>query len=154
MTSQEVPNRIPTPFAQHSWEPRFAFDGRSRDIDLIQTGLSCALVMDPFHAHKTDRRFIAYSVSSTRLAIKASNYHSQHPLSETTQFADASIEDAARAISTWLESKTVYPDRPWFDGGESRGFQMFHVPYCSQYSAYKGYFGYTLVEPKWFEVHK
>lgn len=154
MDSQKDLVSIPTPFAQHSWEPRFAFDGRTTELDLIQLGLSCCLAMDPFRAQKTDRRFIAFAVSTTRLAVAAPDFDRPDSLNDTPRFADTPIGDAARSIQAWLENEAEYPQRPWFDGGESRGFQMFHVPWCREYKAYKEFFGYALIEPKWYEIHK
>lgn len=44
-----------------------------------------------------------------------------------------------------------YPEQPWFDGGEARGFQMYHVPWLQEP---RESYGCTLILPKWFEVHK
>jgi hypothetical protein len=44
-----------------------------------------------------------------------------------------------------------YPDAPWFEGGEARGFRMYHVPWQQEP---KALYGYLTVEPKWVEIHK
>jgi len=145
---------LKTPFAQASWEPRFAIDAPSCELKLLQLGLQCCLATDLFCHSYSDQLFIGFAISPVRFAVASPRYDVPRPLSDKPAFKEASLEDAALFIKGWLENDAVYPTRPWFDGGELRGFQMFHIPYSDGYEDFNPAFGYSIVEPKWLELHK
>lgn len=53
-------------------------------------------------------------------------------------------------VMAWLDGAT-YPEQPWFDGGERRGFSAYCVHFRSKESIA---YGSLVVLPTWFEVHK
>lgn len=66
-------------------------------------------------------------------------------------FTGLDLTRAVEAIARWLADEAEYPEPPWFDGGEARGFSAYHVPYRGQAL---GPYGFMVVAPKWFEIHK
>lgn len=146
--------QLPTPFAQPSWEPRFAIDGPGLGLSLIRFGLQISAMLDLFPSNNSGDLFDCYEVSPTRLAVIAPKYGIPHPLSYSKLADQVVLDGAASAIKEWLDKIATYPTEPWFDGGGSKGFQMFYVPWAVGYESYAGFSGYVLIEPKWFEVHK
>lgn len=149
-----VVERLPTPFAEPSWEPRFAVDGFVND-----TLLMCALELHacclrtPWLCRDEAAVFAGYRVDAQRLAVAAIDRHFPRPLTDDPAailFERAPPKRAIEAIFAWLRDEAEYPPRPWFDGSEARGLQAFHVPYGQR----NGPYGYLVIEPKWFEIHK
>ena len=94
--------------------------------------------------------FHGFRVRPDSVAVAAVLARFPHPLRDATPwFSRLTLEAAADALAEWLAHEAVYPKQPWFDGGEARGFQAWHVPYLEP-----GPYGYVVVEPKWFVVHK
>jgi hypothetical protein len=135
-----------SPFREPSAEPRFAFDFSYCGADALSLGLD--LLRYSKYAG-SDCRFHAVGGKSGWLAVSTGASPSRLALGEPC-FSDLSQEEAARRVLEWLD-ETEYPPQPWFEGGESRGFAMFHVPWEAEPAAL---YGYSLVLPKWFEVHK
>ncbi|MBK7191419.1 MAG: hypothetical protein IPH80_02985 [Myxococcales bacterium] len=143
---------LPTPFAQPSWEPRFALDGPTPSLPLLTTALR--LHVDCSHHAWAWRDgapvFHGFCVRPDRVAIAARLGGFPGPLRDAEPwFADATLDAAATHLAGWLTTTAAYPPTPWFDGGEGRGFQAWHVAYGQP-----GPYGYLVVEPKWFEIHK
>ncbi len=143
---------LPTPFAHPSWEPRFALDGPAPSLPLLTTALRLHVACH-HHAwswHDDAAVFTGFRVRPDRVAVAAQLVGFPRPLREATPwFTDATLDAAAGELAAWLTSAAVYPPTPWFDGGEGRGFQAWHVAFRQP-----GPYGYLVVEPKWFEIHK
>ncbi len=151
MTSDDRDTRLPTPFAGPSWEPRFALDLPTSPLALT-TALRLHVGCQPaaWAWREGAAVFHGYRIRPDRAVVAAVFYSFPGaPRDAAPLFARLPLDAAAAALADWLEREAVYPARPWFDGGEARGFQAWHVPYGDP-----GPYGYLVVEPKWFEVHK
>ena len=143
-------DRLPTPFARPSWEPRFALDGQKVNAKLIQLGLVLHLAIQWREGNRNG--FMAFTESPTRLVVASPDCGGfPRPLESIRLFEGQKLELAAGLICKWLESDAQYPKQPWFDGGALRGFQMFHVAFNEEP---RDCYGFVVIEPKWFEVHK
>lgn len=137
-----------TPFAQPSWEPRFAMDCRWLNIESIArclevfTGQSYYRESQPtFDIFETNNSRLALCLSGARLAVMQGR--------ELARNADVKL--ASELTYQWLANDAEYPPQPWFDGGEDHGFQVFDVPYNAHPMEF---YGFLIIEPKWFECHK
>lgn len=140
-----------TPFAVPSWEPRFALDSMSPDSTTISEGLGLFLRLRQWRV-TGEERFVVHATSASRLVLfQKGGFAGARASQGRLVLAEASVADAATAASRWLIDEAEYPPEPWFDGSESRGFQMFDVPYKAHP---REFYGAVIVEPKWFEVHK
>jgi hypothetical protein len=136
------------PFSTLSAEPRFAFEFSYCTLDAISLGLTLCQYCQ--YAGKS-AKFSAVDGKAGWLAVRVTNGHGLPRLAPTPEFfTDLTNKAAARRILSWLK-KSPYPPQPWFEGGESRGFRMFHVPWDQEPVSF---YGYTVIQPKWFEVHK
>jgi hypothetical protein len=135
-----------SPFREASTEPRFAFDFSFCTVEAIS--LSLDLLRYCRYAGP-ESRFHAVGGESGWLAVSTTASPSRLTLG-VPYFSDLPQEEAARRVLDWLE-ETEYPPQPWFEGGESRGFAISHVPWEAEPAVL---YGYTVVQPKWFEVHK
>ena len=144
---------IPTPFSAPSWEPRFAIDGY-RDLDgLVDLAISLHIRSSSSGWAYVEGEPVlsGYVVSEQRLALAAMLHGFPRPLRDAhARFENVDRNTAVEQVVAWLRSDAVYPDKPWFDGGEARGAQLFHVAWRQDIGPY----GFLVVEPKWFEVHK
>jgi hypothetical protein len=151
-------HQVPTPFAFSSWEPRFAFDGGRVAVDSLELALHLHVKCNLDSLGGVDDEnvvFRGYRLTPTRIAVAAPSIDFPSRLREgELMFENVNRSAAARAISEWLRNQAEYPERPWFDGSEAQGFQAFHVPYVPGGNESLGPYGYMVVEPKWFEVHK
>jgi hypothetical protein len=144
---------LPTPFALPSWEPRFAIDGFV-ESEMIEAALRLHVqsgfggVRWPLAGAKL---FHGHRLTPNRIVVAAKIYGFPRELHDERMFEQLEIGEATQAVVDWLSHEAVYPPKPWFDGGEGRGFQAFHVPYLQ---AELGPYGYLVVEPKWLEIHK
>jgi hypothetical protein len=119
-----------TPFAAPSWEPRFALDWPRADTGLLALALClhANCVLGRHVPLDTNQTFRGYVLGPARLAVAAIAY--SYPLTAgDVLFDGASVQSAAETVTRWLEDQAVYPPQPWFDGGEERGFQSWHVAY-------------------------
>ncbi len=149
MNDPSPPDIPPTPFASPSWEPRFALDGR---IDhLIAKGLELYLHCDDGLFRNETSTLRAFVAGPTRLVVSAGSGGGLFAGDPGGYFDANPLPEAARLIAHWLTHEAVYPERPWFDGGEAKGFQMYHVPWNQEPARF---YGCLLVEPKWIEIHK
>jgi hypothetical protein len=142
-----------SPFAAPSWEPRFALDGLTAEPGLLvmALGLYVSTARRRYVSLDTDETYRGDELGPSRLAVAVISRFFPYPLRDgDLLFEDASLPAAAQAMAHWLQGQATYPPQPWFDGGEERGFQAWHVPYGD----HSGPMGYLIVEPKWFEVHK
>lgn len=144
--------QLETVFARPSWERRFALD--LQDVSPATMATALRLHVQCSHVQWAWQEgaavFHGFRVRPDSVAVAAVMVGFPHALREASPwFAGVTLEAAAEALSGWLAREAVYPKRPWFDGGEGRGFQAWHVPYLEP-----GLYGYMVVEPKWFEVHK
>ena len=142
----------PAPFSTPSYEPRFAIEHRRLDA------LSHALRL---HAPCNNETygddapvFVGYTLSPARVAVAARvrgfpselRMHGYEPL-----FKGLTQAGAVEAIFVWLRDVAEFPERPCFEGGEGRGFRAYHVAWGQESL---GPYGYLVVEPTWFEIHK
>lgn len=151
MTSDDRDTRLPTPFASPSWEPRFALDFPTSPPALAMAlRLHVGCRSGEWDWREGEAVFYGFRLQPDR-AVVAVVFHGPPRAPDETAplFAGVTLEVAAAALADWLTSEAVYPARPWFDGDEERGFQAWHVPYGDP-----GPYGFLVVEPKWFEVHK
>lgn len=141
-----------SPFAVSSSEPRFALDGKKPDPGLLALALSMHLyARDRGHLVGAQPTFRGHLLDSARLAVAVIDPSFAPALPAGVLLFDAApAQAAAEAVARWLVDRAAYPAQPWFDGGESRGFQAWHVPFGDA----SGPYGCLVVEPKWFEVHK
>ena len=146
---------IPTPFAAPSWEPRFALDA----FEDLETLVPLALRLHVRSSHvawayqEGAPVFRGYQLGDNRIAVAAQlSRFPGKPRVEIMQtlFEDVTLEAASEGILSWLDNAAQPPPKPWFDGGESLGLQLYHVAYGQQCGPY----GYMVAESKWFEVHK
>ncbi|MEL6177881.1 MAG: hypothetical protein AAFS10_02960 [Myxococcota bacterium] len=153
-TSEYEPYSPRTPFATYSWEERFAIDGFDHEEALLTIALK-------LHLHCHGRRrvtedalvFSGYREGGRRLAISAPLYGSPWPLTQEPwemMFEEQTLSATVQHAVRWLGEEADYPDRPWFDGGEAMGFQVYDVPWGQEI----GPCGFMVLEPKWFEIHK
>jgi hypothetical protein len=138
-----------SPFSEPSFEPRFALDHDSPDPAVLAIGLE--LQQRSQRPWGGGPVFTAYRIGTDRLAVSANAYGFPHPLHQPVAFEGLTRDQAALWIARWLEEEAEYSEAPWFDGGEGRGFRMYHVPWKQEP---RQFYGYLLVEPKWFEIHK
>ncbi|MEZ4380691.1 MAG: hypothetical protein R3A79_05060 [Nannocystaceae bacterium] len=96
--------------------------------------------------------FRGYQLGDNRIAVAAQlrGFPSEPRDAVHTLFKDVTLETASEGILHWLDNVAAPPPKPWFDGGESLGLQLYHVAYGQQCGPY----GYMVAESKWFEVHK
>lgn len=137
-----------TPFSEPSYEPRFAFEYPRNSAKALHHALTLHCLCSPPPAKVS---FSAYHNGNDWLAILAETRSFALPPAKKVFFSEQSQDAAAEQIARWLEDDAEYPDPPWFDGGEARGFQIYHVPWRQEPQAF---YGCTLILPKWFEVHK
>ena len=137
-----------TPFAQPSWEPRFAMDCRLLQSETIARcleifiGQSCYGEIQPtFGIFETNKSRLALCLSNARFAVMQGR--------ELARNADVKL--ASDLVYQWLANEAEYPPQPWFDGGEDQGIRVFDVPYNAHP---KEFYGFLIIEPKWFECHK
>jgi hypothetical protein len=141
---------LTTPFAVPSWEPRFAVDGQSCDPDLVAGVLELSVLLRAGEGDRT--AYDVYEVGESRLALARTGQSGFFALRGWAQLhGGLSTAAAAKVVCQWLKERAVYPPKPWFDGGEARGFQMFDVPWRAHPEPH---YGMIIVEPKWFERHK
>ena len=144
-----------SPFATPSFEPRFAIDGSTPEM------LEHALRLHVLCNNATGAAYVegkgvfrGFHSGGRRLAVAASLHgfpgDPRGPAWEPA-FRDLDRGQALDAIRSWLREAAGYPETPWFDGGEARGFRLYHVPYGE---LDLGPYGFMVVEPKWIEVHK
>jgi hypothetical protein len=139
-----------TPFCVPSWEGRFAVDWDKIEFSAIVTALNLALVMRSVPLNSASLNVYRLTESRSVLGVVGTANRFEF-LGVEPEAARLSIQEAAEFLHAWLDREAVYPPKPWFDGGEARGFQMFDVPYRAHPHELCG----TLViEPKWFEIHK
>lgn len=139
-----------TPFAAPSHEPRFAMEVPFTDVETIDHALRCAEIAAA-HAPKT---WLGLTDDQGQwLAVCGTgSFAARFPnLSTVVAFEGLDRREAALAIRKWLEEMANYGEPPWFDGGESRGIRIFHVGYGREP---KRFYGWTVIQPHWFEVHK
>lgn len=148
--------KLRTPFAEHSWEPRFAIDAWLNQGEAIELGLRCCLTAYPFYCcnFPSDPRYFGFLIFPTRFAVAPVGTREPSLYQVPSCFENFSLEEAVNFIVNWLSNDAEYPEMPWFDGGERKGFQMYHVPYMGKDEELNLFRGFTLIEPKWFEVHK
>ena len=97
--------------------------------------------------------FRGYQLGDNRIAVAAQlSRFPGKPRVEIMQtlFEDVTLEAASEGILSWLDNAAQPPPKPWFDGGETLGLQLYHMAYAQR----PGPYGYMLAESKWFEVHK
>jgi hypothetical protein len=139
-----------TPFAAPSCEPRFALELPFTDAESIGDGLRCAELA----AGHTPRAWIGYTDDLGKwLAVcSAGSPVANFPtLSTLLCFEDLDRREAAIAIRRWLVEKADYTEEPDFEGSAMRGMRMFHVAYGQDPQRF---YGWTVIQPHWFEVHK
>jgi len=139
------------PFAQPSHEPRFALEFPSVSPAAIALGLEAIGLMTPAALAPPLFRGYADEEGQDWLAVALGNSYHPYPLKEPADFEDFSSEQTTEHIVRWLTETAAYPEQPWFDGGEGRGFQMWQVAWEQEP---RRFYGYTLIRPKWFEIHK
>jgi hypothetical protein len=141
---------LTTPFAVPSWEPRFAVDGKSCDAGLVEGLLEVSVLL---HGLQADRAaYDIYEVGESRLALARTGQEGFFAFRGWAQpHGGLRMAAAAKAVCQWLKERAVYPPKPWFDGGEAAGFQIFDVPWRAHPEPH---YGMILVEPKWFEIHQ
>lgn len=139
-----------TPFAAPSHEPRFALEVPFVDADTIVHALRWASFTSPpasrrYHGFADDRRqWLAVCPAGSFAA-------GFQTLSDQRLFSDLNPKETARAIRDWLLKKADYGEAPWFDGGEGQGMRIYHVAYGQEP---RRFYGWTVVQPHWFEIHK
>lgn len=145
---------IPTPFAAPSWEPRFALDA----FDDLETLVPIALRLHVRSSHLARAYkegaavFRGYQLGDNTIAVaaKLSSFPSKPQEIMATLFEDVTLEAASEGIVHWLDNIAEPPPKPWFDGSEELGLQLYHVAYGQKLGPY----GYMIAQSKWFEIHK
>lgn len=139
-----------TPFASHSWEPRFAVEHHE------EAALAPAIALWRLGNYSRPWDFDDGIRSVARLPTAIFIGHPRWDSSVRPPYvtldAPIAIDDLPRAIMTWLADVT-YPTEPNFDGGEGRGFTVYWVyAACKEADSAAG--GSLVVLPKWIEIHK
>ncbi len=147
--------RPASPFSTDSFEPRFAIESFDFDALALALRLHVQSNMVTGWSHQPGASvFMGYPMGRARLAVAAqlhgfpSKPHKLRAVEPVFEFL--TLDAAAEAVTRWLNETAEYPKQPWFDGGEARGFRVYHVPYGQPFDPY----GHMVVEPKWFEIHK
>lgn len=144
-------HQLPTPFAVPSWEPRLAIDHPSIEAGALAASLEFYLKVRLWRI-SGEERFIIHDCGPTRRLLYFKGSHFAAGFKPwPVESAGASIDEASERIASWLAGEAEYPPRPWFEGSESRGFQLYEVPYQAPPRVC---YGGLVVEPKWFEIHK
>lgn len=139
-----------TPFAVPSWERRFAIDWNTTDVSALVTGLHLALTMRSVPLNSTSLNIYRLHQRRSELGVAGTTNRFQI-LGIKPEATQLSVQEAAENLHAWLHLEALYPPKPWFEGGEARGFQMFDVPFRAHP---RELYGTLVVEPKWFEIHK
>jgi hypothetical protein len=138
-----------SPFASSSWEPRFViehFDNASLG-HAVELWRRCSELELSFPADASIR-YVAREPACLRVAHPHAHASTRAPWTALERPIVAA--DVPALVRTWLETAT-YPEEPWFDGGEARGYCV----YWSYFGSEDGDDGRALVViPKWFEIHK
>ncbi len=147
------PTSPPAPFSSPSYEPRFAIEHGGHEA--LSHALQLHALCNRARYREDAPVFFGSTLSPARVAVAARargsfpgelRVYGYEPL-----FAELTRAEALEAILRWLRDVAEYPERPWFDGGEGRGFRAYHVAWGQESL---GPYGYMVVEPKWFEIHK
>ena len=136
-----------SPFASASWEPRFVVE------HYTQAALQSAVTLwsECRTGLKSPDGLVRYATRhSDHLLVEHPD--AWHPGQLQALPEPIPIASLAGWITTWWLATAKYPEEPWFDGGEARGFCAFWAHYACQ--EIKGSSGALVVLPKWFEFHK
>lgn len=139
-----------TPFASDSDEPRFALE-----VPIIaDVVIAQALDWSSFSSNPRSRKYNAFTDGAGQwLAVcTVGSFVTRFPpIQDVPVFTGLDRVEAAAAIAKWLENEADYGEPPSFDGGEDQGMRIFSVPFGQPPS---DFYGWTVIQPKWFEVHK
>lgn len=139
-----------TPFARDSHEPRFALEVPGTEAGVI----ALALDWSSFLSGPESRKFDACTDGAGQwlaVCVTGSFAAAFPPIPDGRVFRGLPRGEAAAEIGKWLRKKADYGDPPCFEGGEERGMRIFSVPFGQPPSAF---YGWTVIQPAWFEVHK
>lgn len=142
---------VASPFRSESWEPRFVVEHYRNEALSLGIALWRSSAAIEFGATTHPVRFVAQSESVLRIAYPASDREHHHGWKRLD--TPLPLDQLDTWIVDWLKTAT-YPDTPWFDGGEARGFCMFWAHFGCEENAPFHTHGELVVLPKWFEIHK
>jgi hypothetical protein len=134
-----------SPFASQSWEPRFVVEHYNEAALHSAIELWASMWHIGFATLDSTVRHVTMRPDCLLVEHPNARDHAGEPLPEPV-----ALRELTPWIMAWLHTAT-YPDQPWFDGGEQKGFCVFWAHYqCAESGAY----GSLVVIPKWFELHK
>ena len=139
-----------TPFAAASHEPRFAWEVPSTAAAIISHALHGQGLAEGYQL----TAYTGYTDGQGQwLAVCSSgSFAARIPTISTIQlFSGLDIHATARAVEEWLDQKADYGEPPWFEGSEAQGMRIFQVAYGQEPSRF---YGWTVIQPHWFEIHK
>ena len=150
----------PSPFGHHSSRPRMAIDCESWNLAVIRRTIELAVLAGCIQ----DLKWASVPLAEVSLGLYLANAHRLVLLGPSNEglgrirnwdkLGDGlNFEAAAHEVVRWLQQKAAYPARPWFEGGESRGCQIFTGLVDPQAQAHESC-NVLVVEPKWLEVPK
>lgn len=140
------------PITSASWEPRFAIEHYVGDA--LRNAIELWWLSDLGVRFVPDDPIRHVARSDSWLCIGHPAKRDPFPR-ELWEALPEPVEqrDLPAWIAAWLRTDAKYPERPWFDGGEARGFSVFWGHYGCEEIEDHGY-GALVVLPKWFEIHK
>ena len=140
----KTPSR--SPFASHSWEPRFVIE--HYDADSVRHAVELWRLCNTWFPPTAQIRYVAREPTRLQIAHPDASRPFHAPWTALEQPITAA--DVPPLVHAWLKTAT-YPEAPWFDGGEARGYCVYWAYYGSEdEAAYRS----LVVLPKWFEIHK
>jgi hypothetical protein len=135
-----------SPYSSHSWEPRFVVEHHAAEP--LRHAVELWRLCNSWFLPSAQIHYVAREPTRLQIAHPDSSRHMSAPWSALEQPIVAA--DVPALVLAWLETAT-YPEEPWFDGGEARGYCVYWAYYGSDdAAAYRS----LVVLPKWFEIHK
>lgn len=139
------------PITSHSWEPRFAIE--HYDPAALRNAVELWWLCDLGMRFVPDDPVTHVARGPNWLLVGHPRDRDPFPRDFWERLAQPVDQpDLPKWIDAWLETAT-YPDKPWFDGGEAKGFSVYWGHYdCTE--VHHVAYGALVVLPKWFEIHK
>lgn len=141
---RDVPSR--SPFSSPSWEPRFVVE--HHDDEPLRHAVELWRLCNTWFPPGALIRYVAREPTRLQIAHPDSSRPWDAPWTTLDQPIVAA--EVPALVHQWLKTAT-YPEQPWFEGGEARGYCVYWAYYDSEdEAAYRP----LVVLPKWFEIHK
>jgi len=140
----DVPSH--SPLVSPSWEPRFVVE--HHDAEPLRHAVELWRLCNTWFPPGAPIRYVAREPTRLQIAHPDSSHLPAPPW--TTLESPIVAADVPALVHAWLQT-AAYPEAPWFDGGEARGYCVYWAYFGSDDpAAYRS----LVVLPKWFEIHK